>query len=55
MPMPVSFTMNRSVALSSKTVMGSTMKVTFPPSGVNFTALPRMLMRTCLSFMSSPM
>ena len=55
MPMPVSFMMKRSVDLPSNCAVRSTMKLTVPGAGVNFTALPRMLMMTCLSFMSSPM
>ena len=55
MPTPVSRMTKRRGAFPSNCASGSTIKETVPPSGVNFTALPRMLMRTCLSFMLSPM
>ena len=46
MPMPVSLMTNLRVDLPSNLAVSSTVNVTFPPSGVNFTALPRMLIMT---------
>ena len=54
MPMPVSRKVKRRVVLPSNCAAVSIVKETVPPSGVNLTALPRMLIITWRSFMSSP-
>ena len=46
MPMPVSFMVNRRVDFPSSFATSSTIKVTVPPSGVNLTAFPRILIMT---------
>ena len=55
MPMPVSLMIKRNVEFPSNRATFCTMKRTFPPAGVNFTALPRILISTCRNFISSPM
>ena len=50
----VSWMVKRSVAWLFICAASSIVKVTVPPSGVNLTALPRMLIMTWRSFMSSP-
>ena len=54
MPMPVSRKVSLSVTFPSYRCFSSIRKVTVPPSGVNLTALPSMLIMTCLSFILSP-
>ena len=55
MPIPVSAMVKRRVVWFSNCARRSTVSSTFPPSGVNLTALPRMLMSTWRSFIMSPM
>ena len=54
MPMPVSDMVKRMAARSDARAVGSTVKVIVPGASVNFTALPSMLMTTCLSLRRSP-
>ena len=54
-PMPVSEIVKRSVDFPSNWAVLSACSSTFPPSGVNLTALLRMLIRTWRSFRLSPM
>ncbi len=54
MPIPVSLMMNEMVRWFSKEAVCSTVRVTEPGTDVNFTALPKMLISTCLSFILSP-
>ena len=54
MPMPVSLMVKRSVTLRSNRAVSSMTKVTVPPAGVNLTALPKILISSWRSFMSSP-
>ena len=50
----VSEIVNRRVELSSNRAVSSIRTETVPPGCVNFTEFPRILIRTCFSFMSSP-
>ena len=58
-PAPVSLMTNFTLQLSpvppAQQPSASVRNVTFPPSGVNLTAFPSMLISTCLTFMLSPM
>ena len=54
MPIPVSFTSNFRVLWSSNWATLEMVRVMLPGASVNLMALLKMLMNTCLSFMSSP-
>ena len=54
MPIPVSFMVKRIAHIPSNLLSCSTVRLTTPGASVNFTEFPRILISTCLSFMSSP-